>query len=179
MGLTTMADGSAALQGIDPAVVPQWAPQYKDEANAPLTIPMLLGHVQQYRRKNGDKNPSALFMSDAMILEYFQLMDQDVRFSPLNFKGGYTTLDLVTPTGGVKMIQDQYMPENRLVYCQKEDLSYTWQKPLGFLKAPGGGILHRWNREDKQEAIYFGYGEFFTTNRRSLFMISNVGDAEY
>jgi hypothetical protein len=109
-----------------------------------------------------------------MLQEWESLFDQDIRFAPNKLPTGISEDNISITTiknGKVTFITDDFVPDGEFFIIKPDDLGFAWAKKMGWLMT-GGKALHRWARKDKLEAIYHGYGNMFTRNRRTIARVS-------
>lgn len=159
---------STTYHGIDRALVPQWEGNVLN-GNAALSLAMIrtLRDII-WARTNDDK--SDLFMTSSEIMrDYEALLVNNVRFVPLELKGGRKVLS----HDGLKISRDTMCPTKSFSLADTESVHWVQPEAPNWI-TDGGDIMRVIPGRDGKEAQYRWYSNLEPKEPRRLGICYNI-----
>lgn len=178
-GLKALVAGSGALQGIDPADVPDWAANVFTSAGA-VSEDMFIEADQETNMASGD-TIDLWITTSAVHRGVAALLQGDKRFPGTNeLRGGYSGLDMssvsqgMTGANSTSMVFDKDMTEDGVAYGLTTSRISCYSGSDWEFMQEDGAIMNRVPGKDAYEATVFAYKELGTDGRNSHARISGI-----
>ena len=187
VGLRDFLSATTTVQALDPTgPYPWWVAQsYQANGgagNTTLTPTLLMTGIVKYGKKfEGKPIPDVMVVCPEVLIEHFDALYPNQRFAPGDYKTGLNSEDAlawVYKGKKIKWFESDLAPRYSITFLEKKFIKYGWQQRLGWMRSRNNGmIMEPVPDVDAVQALYGGYGQMVTLDRRRILQMSEINHA--
>lgn len=140
IGLAHICDNADELASIHPTDHASWKAfvSSNNDTNRNLSAELLDAMFDAVYDQGG-KRPDAIIAHSSLCRQIKGLMENDVRYEPQKFRGGYERKMLVWNNGekDVPVIPDKHVPLNRAFFPHRASIGLGWMRKFGWVDTDG------------------------------------------
>jgi hypothetical protein len=177
-GLGSVIAASGTFQNVDPTLEPSWVASVDANSGTlrPISEGLMISMVHKIRKRGGG-NVTAIFTNFGVQRAYFNLLQQQRRFTNTQeFTGGFSGLAFTTDKGDIPVVIDMDCPPNRMYFVNEKEITLFREADWSFMDEDGNKLF-RVAGFDAYDATMFQYSNLGTHRRNSHGLISDVTEA--
>jgi len=140
IGLAHICDDADELASIHPTETTSWKGFVSSNSDTNRNLSAeLLDAMFDAVYDQGGKRPDAIIAHSSLCRQVKGLMENDVRYEPQTFRGGYERKMLVWNNGekDVPVIPDKHVPLNRAFFPHRASIGLGWMRKFGWVDTDG------------------------------------------
>ena len=147
-GLANIVSSGDSLQGISGATYELWNGIVNSNSgvNRPLSL-NLMGKVYDDISDSSGLEPDFILCHNSVKREYIDLLVGDVRYVPLNLKGGHTALSFSHGSREIPLTSDKYAAYNRMYFLNTKQLKLFKLQDWSWMDKDGAAISRIANKD--------------------------------
>lgn len=147
-GLANIVSTGDAIQGISGATYELWNGVVSSNSgvNRPLSL-NLMGKVYDDISDSSGLEPDFLLCHNSVKREYIDLLVGDVRYVPLNLKGGHTALSFSHGSKEIPLTSDKYAAYNSMYFLNTKQLKLFKLQDWSWMDKDGAAISRIANKD--------------------------------
>ena len=164
----------ASFEGITVASYPKWAANVIDNSavNRELSIDLMLNALDVTRERSG-KSVKIIRMGLGQRRKYANLLLPDVRYAPMQLRGGYEVLTFSGGDGSVEILVDPLTQKNKMYFDPGDVIKKYELTPLGWGNLDGNQ-MHRNAGYDEWDLFLRIYTQLGVEMRNCLTVLDDL-----